>query len=165
MADIIRIKRRASPGAIGAPASLANAEVAYNENDHTLYIGEGTGGSGGSATTIVPVGGTGTFATLVSPALTGTPTAPTVTPGTDSTTKLATTAFVQSAIGAVSAGVTNITVQDGLSGGGSGAVTIGISSISNAKISGLGTMSTQAASAVAITGGTIDGISIDGGVF
>jgi hypothetical protein len=37
-------------------------------------------------------------ASLISPALTGVPTAPTVTPSTDSTTKLATTAFVQSAI-------------------------------------------------------------------
>jgi hypothetical protein len=39
-----------------------------------------------------------TRAPLASPALTGSPTAPTVTPGSDSTTKLATTAFVQSAI-------------------------------------------------------------------
>src|SRR5262245_53607656 len=59
MADIIRIKRRASPGSVGAPSSLANAELAYNENDHTLYIGEGTGGAGGTATVIVPIGGTG----------------------------------------------------------------------------------------------------------
>lgn len=58
MADVIRIKRR-SGGAPGAPSILANAELAYNENDHTLYIGEGTGGAGGSATVIVPVGGSG----------------------------------------------------------------------------------------------------------
>lgn len=136
MADTVRIKRRASPGAVGAPASLANAELAYNENDHCLYIGEGTGGAGGSATTIVPVGGYGAFAPINSPAFTGTPTAPTVTPGTDSSTKLATTAFVQSAVSAVSSGVTNITVQDGLSGGGSGAVTIGINNngIANGKL-------------------------------
>jgi hypothetical protein len=59
MADIIRIKRRVSPGSAGAPSSLANAELAYNENDHTLYIGEGTGGAGGSATVIVPIAGSG----------------------------------------------------------------------------------------------------------
>jgi hypothetical protein len=58
MADIIRIKRRTG-GAPGAPASLANAELAYNEVDHTLYYGEGTGGAGGSATTVVPIGGSG----------------------------------------------------------------------------------------------------------
>jgi hypothetical protein len=58
MADILRIKRRAT-GSPGAPASLANAEIAYNEVDHTLYYGEGTGGAGGSATTVVPIGGSG----------------------------------------------------------------------------------------------------------
>lgn len=57
MADILRIKRRAAPGSVGAPASLQNAELAYNENDHTLYIGEGTGGAGGSATVIRAIGG------------------------------------------------------------------------------------------------------------
>jgi hypothetical protein len=167
MADILRIKRRAS-GAPGAPSSLANAEMAYNEVDHTLYIGEGTGGAGGSATVIVPIAGLGmgssssplmdgaanagssslysksdhvhptdsSRAPLASPALTGTPTAPTVTPGTDNTTKIATTAFVQSAVAAVSSGVTNITVQDGLSGGGTGAVTVGINNngIANGKL-------------------------------
>jgi hypothetical protein len=170
MADVIRIKRRVS-GAPGAPASLANAELAYNELDHTLYYGEGTGGAGGTASVIVAIGGPGlasstnpamdgtaapgtasllsrgdhvhpsdtSRAPLASPAFTGTPTAPTVTPGSDSTTKLATTAFVQSAISAVSAGVTNITVSNGLSGGGTGVVNIGISpnGIANAS---LGTM-------------------------
>jgi hypothetical protein len=58
MTDTIRIKRRTS-GAPGAPPSLANAELAYNEVDHTLYYGEGTGGAGGTATTVVPVGGSG----------------------------------------------------------------------------------------------------------
>src|SRR5262245_34372512 len=58
MADVLRIKRRTG-GAPGAPTSLANAELAYNEIDHVLYYGEGTGGAGGSATIIVPVGGSG----------------------------------------------------------------------------------------------------------
>lgn len=164
MADVLRIKRRVS-GSPGAPASLANAELAYNEVDHTLYIGEGTGGAGGSATVVEAVGGKGTFAKLASPAFTGTPTAPTNPSPADSSTQLATTAWVHSAIGAVSSGVTNITTQDGLSGGGTGAVTIGISSIANTKISGLGTMSTQNAGAVAITGGTIDGVTLDCGTF
>ena len=39
------------------------------------------------------------------------------------------------------------------------------SNISNTAITGLGTMSTQNASAVAITGGTIDGVTINGGTF
>jgi hypothetical protein len=58
MADILRIKRRTS-GAPGAPASLANAEIAFNEVDNTLYYGKGTGGAGGSATTVIPIGGAG----------------------------------------------------------------------------------------------------------
>src|SRR5262245_61001270 len=56
MTNVIRIRRRTS-GAPGAPPSLYNAELAYNEIDHTLYIGEGTGGAGGTATVVVPIGG------------------------------------------------------------------------------------------------------------
>jgi len=37
MANTLRIKRRAAGGAAGAPASLANAELAFNEQDNTLY--------------------------------------------------------------------------------------------------------------------------------
>jgi hypothetical protein len=76
----------------------------------------------------IPTGlstGTGNVVFSASPALTGTPTAPTAAPGT-STTQLATTAFVQNVAGA------------------------------------LGTMSSQNASAVAITGGTITGTTVNG---
>lgn len=59
MADTLRIKRRAVGGAAGAPASLAAAEIAYNEQDDTLYYGKGN--SGGAATTIVPIAGPGAF--------------------------------------------------------------------------------------------------------
>lgn len=52
MANTIRIKRRSSAGSSGAPSSLENAELAYNEADDTLYYGKGTGGAGGSATTV-----------------------------------------------------------------------------------------------------------------
>ena len=64
MANTLRIKRRASGGAAGAPASLANAELAYNEQDNTLYYGFGTGGAGGSATSVIPIGGPGAFVGL-----------------------------------------------------------------------------------------------------
>lgn len=63
MANTVRIKRRAS-GAAGAPASLANAELAFNEVDDVLYYGEGTGGAGGTATTVLAIGGTGAFVGL-----------------------------------------------------------------------------------------------------
>lgn len=60
MASPIRIKRRAG-GAPGAPESLLNAELAFNEVDDTLYYGKGTGGAGGSSTTVVAIGGVGAF--------------------------------------------------------------------------------------------------------
>jgi hypothetical protein len=63
MANTIRIKRRAS-GIAGAPESLQNAELAFNEIDNTLYYGKGTGGAGGTATTVEAIAGTGAFATL-----------------------------------------------------------------------------------------------------
>lgn len=63
MANTIRIKRRAS-GPTGAPSTLENAELAFNEVDDILYYGEGTGGANGSATTILAIGGSGAFTTL-----------------------------------------------------------------------------------------------------
>lgn len=94
MANIVRIKRRAAGGAAGAPSSLENAELAFNEQDDTLYYGKGTGGAGGSATSVIAIGGPGAFAPKDSPAFTGTPTAPTPTTA-DNTTKIATTAYVK----------------------------------------------------------------------
>jgi hypothetical protein len=47
-------------------------------------------------------------------AFSGTSTAPTVTPSTDSSTKIATTAFVQSAITAISSGVTSFNTRSGV---------------------------------------------------
>ena len=58
MANTIRIKR--STGS-SAPTTLENAELAFSEGSKTLFIGIGTGGSGGSATTIEPIGGEGKF--------------------------------------------------------------------------------------------------------
>lgn len=63
MSNTIRIKRRASGGA-GAPASLANAELAYNEVDDVLYYGKGSGGAGGTATTVQAIGGKGAYMDL-----------------------------------------------------------------------------------------------------
>ncbi len=64
MSNTIRIKRRASGGGGGAPSSLQNAELAFNEQTNVLYYGVGTGGAGGSATTIIAIGGNGAFADL-----------------------------------------------------------------------------------------------------
>lgn len=68
MNNPIRIKRRAAGGASGAPTSLANAELAYNEQDDTLYYGKGTGGAGGTATQVIAIGGPGAFLPLTATA-------------------------------------------------------------------------------------------------
>ena len=96
MPNTLRIKRRAGGGSAGAPSSLANAELAYNESDPNngiLYYGLGTGGAGGTATSVIAIGGPGWAAPLASPTFTGTPAAPTAAANTN-TTQIATTAFV-----------------------------------------------------------------------
>ena len=85
MANTIQIKRAGSAGST-VPSSLVVGELAYAENGSKLYIGT-------SGSSITEVGGSGHFAVLASPALTGTPTAPTAAASTN-TTQLATTAFV-----------------------------------------------------------------------
>jgi hypothetical protein len=153
MANVIRIKRRAS-GNAGAPAALKSAELAHNEVDDTLYIGKGDDGSG-NATSVIALAGKGAFADLsssqtiggaktfstvpkasqdasaatdlvrkgqvdtllaekaplASPALTGTPTAPTAAPAT-STPQIATTAFVQAALSGAGMGDMSKSVYD-----------------------------------------------------
>ena len=58
MANTIRIKR--STGSSN-PGSLENAEIAFREGDEVLIYGKGTGGAGGSATSIISIGGKGAF--------------------------------------------------------------------------------------------------------
>jgi hypothetical protein len=102
MANTIRIKRRAAGGASGAPSSLANAELAFNEQDNVLYYGKGTGGSGGSATTVEVVGGLGAFVSITTnqtvsgiKTFSSAPIVPTQLASDDST-KAASTAYVKS---------------------------------------------------------------------
>jgi hypothetical protein len=118
MANTLRIKRRAS-GNAGAPTSLENAELAFNEVDMILYYGKGTGGAGGTATTIEAIAGTGAFVSLSSTqTITGNKTfsgtvalgssATATTPNTsDNSTTVATTAFVK-ALGLGSGSVTSV---------------------------------------------------------
>lgn len=61
MANTIRIKRSTTTA---VPSSLANAELAYSELSSKLFIGVGTGGAGGSATSIVAIGGDGAYLNL-----------------------------------------------------------------------------------------------------
>lgn len=114
MANLVRIKRRASGGSAGAPASLYQAELAYNESDPgngVLYIGIGNGGAGGTASSIVAIAGDGAYVNLSgTQTISGTKTfsGPSTFSGTgtnsatgvtqangDSSTRLATTAFVK----------------------------------------------------------------------
>ena len=60
----VRVRRRAVPGATGAPESLLHSEIAFNENDNTLYYGFGTGGINGTATAIIAIAGSGAFVAL-----------------------------------------------------------------------------------------------------
>lgn len=125
-------------GASGTSVTIPNGTIALvycNGTNFTAAI-NGTTGSfavngNETVTGTLTLGGaltgtTGTFSgaiSSVSPAFTGTPTAPTAIPGT-STTQIATTAFVQNVAG------------------------------------GLGTMSTQNANNVTITGGTINSLYV-----
>lgn len=235
MANQIRIKR--STGS-SAPSSLLNAELAYAEGgEGTLWIGVGTGGANGTATSCVQIGGAGlastvvshraagqvfagpasggnaapswrglvssdipdlsssyltvsgassTYAPLSSPTLTGTPAAPTAANGT-STTQIATTAFVSTAInnliGAnVSAALDTLKeLGDALNSDANfaGTVTTALNSrlvttnnlndVSNVTLArgnlGLGDMAVQSSSNVTISGGSIDNITIDCGTF
>lgn len=110
MSNTIRIKRRASGGSSGAPASLENAELAFTEVDDVLYYGKGTGGAGGTASNVIAIGGSGAFATLTSTqtisgnktfsgtvSLGSSATATTKTAG-DNSTAVATTAYVDAAV-------------------------------------------------------------------
>jgi len=62
MANTIRIKRRPSSGSAGAPssASLYNGELAFNENDNTLYYAYGSG-VGGISTAVPAIAGSGAY--------------------------------------------------------------------------------------------------------
>ena len=127
MPNIIRIKRRVT-GAAGAPTGLKSAELAYNMADNTIYAGFGDDGSG-NATAVKPIGGEGTFAKLDSPALTGTPTAPTPA-GADNSTKLATTAFIKG-LGYLTTNNT-ITISGDASGAGTTAIALTLASVGTA---------------------------------
>jgi hypothetical protein len=98
MANVFQIKRRITDA--GAPTSLANGELAYNEVTDKLYYGAADG-------TVKEIGGQGTLVTLstaqtVTEAKTFTgavdlgSSAVTVTqPRTENSTKVANAAFVQ----------------------------------------------------------------------
>lgn len=135
MANTVRIKRRASGGA-GAPSTLQNAELAFNEVDSTLYYGVGTGGVGGSATSILAIGGPGAFVGLTGnqtvagvKTFSSSPLIP--TPATnDNSTNAASTAFVK-AQGYLTANQ-SISVSGDASGTGTTSIAITLASVGTA---------------------------------
>ena len=119
MASTIRIKRRAAASGAGAPSSLANAELAFNEASNILYYGKGVdegavviaiGGDGAylglSSGLTQTVAGTYTFSGNVTfSGTTGLGAATATTPdNNDDSTRVATTAWVLDRIGAFGAG-------------------------------------------------------------
>ena len=113
MPNTIRIKRTTTTS---RPTSLANAELAFIEGSSILVYGTGTGGAGGTATSIVDIGGSGAFLGLAAgltstvagtvtfsggvtfsgtTSLGNTATATTQS-ASDNSTKVATTAYVKS---------------------------------------------------------------------
>jgi hypothetical protein len=199
MSSTIRIKRRNAAGAAGAPSSLQQAELAFNEADSTLYVGVGTGGAGGSATTIQAIGGSGTFATksYVTSAvaavdvssqlanyLTTSAAASTYLSQATAASTYATQSYVATqisdVIGAAPTALNTLKeLADALGSDASFSATVTtslgtkadrtLSNLTDASAArtnlGLGTMATQAASNVAITGGSIVGIDLNGGTF
>lgn len=139
---VIRIKRRASGGTVGAPTALATTEPAYSEVDDILYLGFGDSG-GGVATSIKAVAGAGAFVALtgaqtVSGAKTfsGTLNAVTQT-STDSSTLVSTTAFVKAQN--YLAGNQSISVSGDATGSGTTAIALtlaasGVSPAAYAKV-------------------------------
>lgn len=187
MANTIRIKRST---VASAPASLQNAELAYSEGGGgTLWVGVGTGGQGGSATSVQAIGGPAWLSSQLSSYVTSSSLSSTlggyVTSSSLSSTlsSYATTSSVNTAISNVinaapAALDTLKELADALGSDASFSTTVTNSlagklttannlseltaTASTARTNlGLGSMSTQSSSNVSVTGGSISGVSLD----
>lgn len=145
MANAIRIRRRSSAGAAGAPSSLANAELAFNEQSNVLYYGTGTGGANGTATQVIAIGGDGYFMSIGgTQTVTGSKTFSAAVSGvtalsSDNSTSFATTAYVKSQ--SYLTANQSITVSGDATGSGTTSVAVTISSgaVTNAKMANVST--------------------------
>jgi hypothetical protein len=152
----IRIKRTTTSN---RPASLLNAELAFIEGSATLVYGTGTSGAGGTATSIIDIGGTGAFlglsnsltqtaagaytfsgaVTFSSTVSLGSSATATTQTSSDDSTKVATTAFVKAQN--YLTGNQSITLSGDASGTGTTtiSVTIANDAVSNAKLANMAT--------------------------
>lgn len=195
MANTIRIKRSTGSAAPTTlqNAELAYSEGAAGGG--TLYIGVGAGGQGGSATQVVAIAGPSTYATKtyvdsaisnanLSGYLTTSAAASTYLTQSAAASTYATQSYVSTqisnVIGAAPDALNTLKeLSDALGADASFSTTVTnaiaakadrtLSNLTDASAArtnlGLGSMATQSASNVAITGGTIDGVTIDGGSY
>ena len=108
--NTFRIKRRVS-GAPGAPATLLNAELAYNEVDNILYYGQGVS-TGVTSAAVIAIAGTGITVQLAGDqsiggikTFTSSPIIPTPL-AADNSTKAAPTAWVRTYAQPLATGLT-----------------------------------------------------------
>jgi hypothetical protein len=197
MANTIRIKR--STGS-AAPTTLQNAELSYSEGvagGGTLFIGVGTGGAGGSATSVIAIGGPSVYASksYVDSAISNANLSNYLTTSAAASTYLsqATAASTYATQSSVSTAISNVinaapaaldtlkeladalgsdaafstTVTTSISGKLAKASNLSdVADVSAARTNlGLGSIATQSAGNVAITGGSIDNVTLDGGTY
>jgi len=148
MANTIRIKRRAGGGSSGAPSSLENAELAFTEVDDVLYYGKGTGGAGGTATSVIAIGGSGAFATLTTEqtltgnkTFTGTVAVPTPSANTHATTKL----YVDNLVANINSNISNVATSFTVAGdsGSNQTITSGIDTLTISGGTGLSSVASS----------------------
>ena len=160
MANKIRIKRRAT-GSAGAPTSLENAELAFNEVDDILYYGEGTGGVDGTATAVIAIAGPGAFLTLSSDqTISGNKTVNgnttfngiTIVPTPSANNHAVTKLYVDNAISNVNSNIANVATSFTVAGDGGTSQTI---------TTGIDTLTISGGTGLSSVAGTTDTVTIN----